>query len=152
MHDFLPGYQLKPSRTLKRSILCMYVVLRQLVINYLSTQNFCFAITYDGWTNNTLNGFYPMTLHWVSLESSKPISIVLDFLNVFPGEGVGKLCDKALFSCLKSFKISSRLIYTRADGAANSQAASKELARFLYNHHGIGILPSRHMLRCMVLG
>ena len=80
-----------------------------------------------------------MTLHWVSLESSKPISIVLDFLNVFPGEGVGKLCDKALFSCLKSFKISSRLISTKIDGAIDAEAASKELARLLYNHHGIEI-------------
>ena len=28
---------------------------------------------------------YPMTLHWVSLESSKPTSVILDFLDVFPG-------------------------------------------------------------------
>ena len=63
----------------------MYVALRHLVISYLSSQSFRYAITYDGWTNNSLKGFYPMTLHWVSLESSKPTSVILDFLDVFPG-------------------------------------------------------------------
>ena len=64
--------------------------------------------------------------------------------------GPDPLVVKDLFSRLKSFKISSRLISTTVDGATNSQVASKELARLLYNHHGIEIFSSTHMLRCMV--
>ena len=37
IHVFSPGYQLKSACTLKRSILRMYVVLRNLVINYFAT-------------------------------------------------------------------------------------------------------------------
>ena len=150
MHDILPNYQLKSARTLKRLVLRMYVVLRHLVISYLSSQSFRYAITYDGWTNNSLKGFYPMTLHWVSLESSKPTSVLLDFLDVFPGDGVGKRVRKALFSRLKSFNISSRILSTTSDGASESLVASKELARLLLSHHGQEILQSSHMLRCMV--
>ena len=150
MHDILPNYQLKSARTLKRLVLRMYVVLRHLVISYLSSQSFRYAITYDGWTNNSLKGFYPMTLHWVSLESSKPTSVLLDFLDVFPGDGVGKRVGKALFSRLKSFNISSRILSTTSDGASESLVASKELARLLLSHHGQEILQPSHMLRCMV--
>ena len=76
VHDFSLGYQLKSARTVERLVLRMYVVLRQLVITYLSSQSFRYAMTYDGWTNNSLNGFYPITLHWVSLGSRKLISIL----------------------------------------------------------------------------
>ena len=95
IHVFSPGYQLKSARTLKRLVLRMYVVFRQLAIDYLSSENFQYAITYDGWSNNRLKGFYPMTLHWVDLESGKPISLLLDFLDVFPGDGVGKCVGHA---------------------------------------------------------
>ena len=101
MHEVLPTYQLKSSRTLKRLVLRMYVVLRHLVITYLSSQNFRYAITFDGWTNNSLKGFYPVTLHFVCFESTKPASVLLDFLDVFPGDGVGKRVGKVLFSRLK---------------------------------------------------
>ena len=150
MHEVLPTYQLKSSRTLKRLVLRMYVVLRHLVITYLSSQNFRYAITFDGWTNNSLKGFYPVTLHFVCFESTKPASVLLDFLDVFPGDGVGKRVGKALFSRLKSFNISSRLLSTTSDGASESLVASKELARLLLCHHGQDILQSSHMLRCMV--
>ena len=39
VHDGLPNYQLKSTRTLKRLVLWMYVVLHHLVITYLSSQN-----------------------------------------------------------------------------------------------------------------
>ena len=114
----------------------MYVVLPHLVISYLSSQSFRYAITYDGWTIDSLKGFYPVTLQWVSLESSKPTSVLLDFLDVFPGDGVGKHVGKALFLCLKSFNISSRILSTTSDGASESLVAPKELARILLSHHG----------------
>ena len=57
-------------------------------------------------TDDSLKGFYPITLRWVYLEFSKPISMPLDFLNVFPRDRVGQCIRLALFSCLKSFGIS----------------------------------------------
>ena len=140
MSVVLPTYQLKSARTLKRLVLRMYVVLRHLVITYLSSQNFRYAITFDGWTNNSLKGFYPVTLHFVCFETTKPASVLLDFLDVFPGDGVGKRVGKALFSRLKSFSISSRLLSTTSDGASESLVASNELARLLLSHHGQDIL------------
>ena len=129
MHVFSPGYKLKSARTLKRLVLCMYAVLRQLAIHYLSSQNFQYAITYDGWSNNRLKGFYPMTLHWVDLESGKPISLLLDFLDVFPGDGVGKRVGQVLFMRLKSFGISSHLISTTSDGASDALVANKRISQ-----------------------
>ena len=101
----------------------MYLVLCHLVITYLSTQSFRYSITYDGWTNNSLKGFYPITLHRVSLESSKlesskPTTVLLDFLDDFSGGGVGKFVGKALFSRLKLFNISSCILFTTFDGAS----------------------------------
>ena len=90
MNDILPGYELKSARTIKRSILQMYVVVRQLVISFLSEQASHFAITFDGWSNSSLKGFYPVTLHRVCLEFAKSMSMLLDFFNIFPGDGVGK--------------------------------------------------------------
>ena len=54
MHVVFPGYELKSTRTIKRSILQMYVVVRLLVISFLSEQASHFAITFDGWSNNSL--------------------------------------------------------------------------------------------------
>ena len=147
---FSPGYQLKSARTLKRLVLRMYVVFRQLAIDYLSSENFQYAITYDGWSNNRLKGFYPMTLHWVDLESGKRINLLLYFLDVFPGDGVGKRVGQVLFMRLKSFGFSLHLISTTSDGASDAMVATKELAKLLHIHHGRDILPSDHMLRCMV--
>ena len=85
-----------------------------------------------------------MTLHWVSLESSKPTSVLLDFLDVFPGDGVGKCVGKALFLRLTSFSISSCILSTTFDGASESLVASKEfklgyylviMDKTFYNHH-----------------
>ena len=91
-----------------------------------------------------------MTLHWVDQEKGKPISMLLDFLHVAPGDGVGLRCGEALFKRLRSFDISSRLMCTIADGASDAIVASKELSRLLHEFHGCNILPSSHILRCMV--
>ena len=92
-----------------------------------------------------------MTLHWISLEFGKPISVLLDLLDFFPIDGlVWKCIKKALFSCLKSYSISSRLLSTTSGGASESLIASIELARLLLSHHGQDISQSFHMLRCMI--
>ena len=57
VHDLVPGYQMKTRRTIKRSILEMYVVLRHQVIDLLSKSQSRFSITFDGWSNSTLKGF-----------------------------------------------------------------------------------------------
>ena len=38
LHEILPGYELKSARTVKRTLLKMYVVVRQSVINYLTLE------------------------------------------------------------------------------------------------------------------
>ena len=146
----VPGYQAKTRRTIKRSILEMYVVLRHQVINLLSKCESRFSITFDGWSNNSLKGFYSVTLHWACPETARSRSMLLDFVHVFPGVGSGKRCAHALFRRLRSFNISSRLLATIFDGASDAQAAAKELSMLLQNERGKEILAPSHMLRCMV--
>ena len=117
---------------------------------FSSTLDSRFAITFDGWSNSSLNGFYPMTSHWVCRESAKPMSMLIDFFHVFPGDGVGKRCGQALFMRLKSFGISSHISSITCDGASDAIIASNELGRLLHDMHGDDILPSSNMLRCMV--
>ena len=150
IHQMVPGYQVKTRRTIKRSILEMYVVLRHHVINMLSKCESRFSITFDGWSNNSLKGFYSVTLHWACPETARSRSMLLDFVHVFPGVGSGKRCAHALFRRLRSFNISSRLLATIFDGASDAQAAAKELSMLLQNEHGKEILAPSHMLRCMV--
>ena len=150
MCEVLPSYELKSPRTIKRTILKMYVVVRQLIISYLALEDCRFSITFDGWSNRALSTFYLVTLHWVSPESAKPMSMLLDFLHVFPGEGVGKHCGLALFRRLKSFGLGSRLLCTISDNGSDTIVASKELGKLLYETYSHDILPSSHMLRCIV--
>ena len=78
------------------------------------------------------------------------MSMLLDFFNIFPGDRVGKWCGQALFTRLKSFGISSRLLTITSDGVNDALVASMELGRLLHEFHGVNILPSTNMLRCMV--
>ncbi len=150
MQQIVPGYQVKSRRTIKRSILEMYVVLRRQVIDFLSKCQSRFSITFDGWSNSSLKGFYSVTLHWACHETARSRSMLLDFVHVFPGVGSGKRCAHALFSRLRSFVISSRLLATIFDGASDAQVAAKELSMLLQDEHGKEILAPSHMLRCMV--
>ena len=95
----------------------MYMVIRKLVIDLLSTINSRFSITFDGWSNNSLKVFYSVTLHWVCHETITQISILLDFLNVLQGHGVGRRCGQAIFNRLSSFGISSKLLTTMSIAA-----------------------------------
>ena len=88
----------------------MYVVILQIVMSFLSTLDSRFAITFDGWSNNGLKEFYPMTLHWVCREFAKPMSMLIDFFHVFPSDGIGKCCGQSLFICVKYFGNSSHIL------------------------------------------
>lgn len=89
--------------------------------------------------------FYLVTLHWVDPNSSTPMSMVLDFLNIFIGEGVGICCGEALFLRLKSFaSLSSRFVCTISDGASDAIVDARELDKLLCE------LQSSHILRCIV--
>ena len=128
----------------------MYVVVPQLIINYLAQEECRFYITFDGWCNNSMTGFYPVTIHWVSSESGRQMSMLINFMHVFPGDGVGKRCGEAIFKHLKAFDIGTRLLYTTSDGASDAILASNELGRLLHDAFTVNILPSSHMIRCMV--
>lgn len=86
---------------------------------------------------------------WICVSNTKPMSMLLDFLYAFPRSGVGKRCGEALFTRLKSFGISSRLLSTTNDGASDANVAARELGRLLREFHGIDILHSSQMLKCM---
>ena len=150
VHDLVPGYQMKTRRTIKHSILEMYVVLRHQVIDLLPKSQSRFSITFDGWSNSSLKGFYSVTLHWACHETTRSRSMLLDFVHVFPGAGSVKRCAHALFCRLGSFNISSRLLATIFDGDSDAQMAAKEFSMLLQNEHGKEILAPSHMLRCMV--
>ena len=54
MCDFVPGYVIKSPNTIKRTILRMCVLVRQMIINYLCTQDCRFAFTFDGWSISSM--------------------------------------------------------------------------------------------------
>ena len=72
------------------------------------------------------------------------MSMLFDFVHVFPGVGLGKRCAHALFAWLWSFDISSRLLATIFYGASDAQATPKELSMLLQDEHGKEFLAPSH--------
>jgi hypothetical protein len=60
-----PGYDVKSARTIKRRNLQTYAVLKRIVVNtFRETVDSNFSITFDGWSNRNLQGFYAVTIHF----------------------------------------------------------------------------------------
>ena len=126
------------------------VLLHHQVIDLLSKSQSRYSISFDGWSNSSLKRFYSMTLHWACHETTRPRSMLLYFVHVFPCVRSGKCCAHALFCWLRSFDISSRLLATIFYGASDVQEDVKELSRTLQNEQGKDIFAPSHMLSSMV--
>ena len=94
--------------------------------------------------------FYPVTVHWISSESERQMSMLINFMHLFLGDGVRKCCGEVIFNHLKAFDIGSCLLCTTSDGASDAILASNELGTLLHDAYKVNILPSSHMIRCMV--
>jgi hypothetical protein len=51
------GHKPKSARSVKRMLLRMYVVLRQMLEDLWKSNSYRFNITFDGWSNQNLKGF-----------------------------------------------------------------------------------------------
>jgi hypothetical protein len=67
----------------------MYLVLITKLKAYFQTVTSKFTITFDGWSNPTLTGFYSVVFHWIDADKRMPLSCILDFVALAPGRGVG---------------------------------------------------------------
>ncbi|OQR84076.1 hypothetical protein ACHHYP_13953 [Achlya hypogyna] len=122
-----PSYKPMSARTVKRRMLEMYVVLKLLLLQNFSTFGSCVSLTYDGWTNDTMTGFYSVTLHWMDPTSFSIYNCLLDFFWVSPGDGVGKRIARTLHALLKDFHVWPRLLAVVTDSGSNAVASAKAL-------------------------
>ncbi|XP_078720813.1 uncharacterized protein LOC144937280 [Lampetra fluviatilis] len=122
-----PGYEPKSERTVKRRMLEMYVVLKLLVLQYFTTFGSCVSLTYDGWTNDAMTGFFSVTLHWMDPASFSMCNCIIDFFWVAPGEGVGKRMAQRLHELLDDFGVWPRLLAVVTDSGSDAVASAKSL-------------------------
>ena len=169
-----PGYIPKSARTIKRRILEMYIVLKQMMIVYFQTFSSKVSITFDGWSNSSLKGFFSVTLHWVCPEILAIQDCILDFFHVTSGKGcmlyisLGAcqtflLCQftfpsgtdistrvaQHLFEVLNSFELFCRLLATVSDNGSDAVSAAHKLA-LMKDSQGNMPLDQEYCLRCIV--
>jgi hypothetical protein len=120
-----PAVTLFSAQTLKRRVLVMYIVLKTLIAQYLAPLTVAFSVTYDGWSNDALRGYYSTTLHWISTDLGTTCDCILDFFFVTPGPGVGERCGSYLISLLDSFGIISRVLAVVSDNGGDAVVAGR---------------------------
>ncbi|XP_061405628.1 uncharacterized protein LOC133341190 [Lethenteron reissneri] len=140
-----PGYEPKSERTVKRRMLEMYVVLKLLVLQYFTTFGSCVSLTYDGWTNDAMTGFFSVTLHWMDPASFSMCNCIIHFFWVAPGEGVGKRMAQRLHELLDDFGVWPRLLAVVTDSGSDAVASAKSLMLLEGSN-----LRSTCCLRCIV--
>ena len=151
-----PGYKLKSARTIKRRILCMYVVLRSQLVNLLNSFQHKVAITFDGWSNENMKGmlvsdigFYSVTLHFISVTTMQLHECILDFFHVTPGNDVSTRVGQYLFEMLEAYGLGKRVIASVNDNGSDAISAAKKLGKKLVSKHSDpSLLPESHQLRC----
>ena len=125
LSKIIPKYKPKSSKTMKRRVLSMYCVLKSSLQHVLSSAQSKFSLTFDGWSNPALRGFYGVTLHWCKVSADgalKGHEIILDFFHADPGAGVGNAVGGIIFQSLKDFGISDKIIATVSDGGSDALA------------------------------
>jgi hypothetical protein len=144
-----PGYDVKSSRAVKRRILQTYAVLKRIVVNtFRKTVDSNFSITFDGWSNRNLQGFYAMMIH--VFADGKAQDALLDFFCVTPGRQISKRCAEHILEVLDEFRISSRLIATVCDNGSDAIVCGKIIGESLRHIFGRDVLPEDHQCLCAV--
>ncbi|BBN03031.1 hypothetical protein Mp_2g20130 [Marchantia polymorpha subsp. ruderalis] len=148
MEVSVPGYVTKSSRTTKRCILKMYVVLKYMMIALFKSFEAKVSATYDGWSNTLLKGFYSVTVHWVHVVTGELVETLLDFFYILPGEGCGLRCAEAIFNLLCAFGLGDRILVTVSDNGSDAFNAGLHLSSMLRTRFGRDVLPDDHHVRC----
>jgi hAT family C-terminal dimerisation region len=126
----VPGFMLMTRKTLKKRLLEQYVVTKSNICDYLAVTNTKVSITFDGWSNWSMTGFYAVTLHFVDPSTATLSSLVLDMFYVTPGTDVSKRVAAYIFKMLNSFGIWTRLVAVVSDNASDATAAARLLTEY----------------------
>jgi len=123
------------------------VITRNLLKSYLSNLRSRVSITFDGWTNDSLQSFYSITLHFCDHESKSAHCILLDFLKVQPGLGVGGRLAAKVYSRLKTFGLDGKLLAAVTDNGADAVKAAQCLSENYLDESGSTFLRPEHHIR-----
>jgi hypothetical protein len=148
MQTVSPAVKLSKSDTIQRRVLAMYIVLKVFIMEYLTTLSVAVSLTFDGWSNTSLRGFYVCTAHWAdtrvqvpdvappqcsdldssagSVKSNPRLhDVVLDFFHVPPGPGVGTRCGTYLSELVQSYHCTDKLVAVVTDGGGDAVLSAK---------------------------
>ena len=109
----------------------LYIVLKIFLADYLKYMAMAISVTFDGWSNASLRGFYVCTGHWtgsreICLDTTlvRLHEVVLDFLTVPSGVGIGTRCGEYLKTMLSIFNCSDKLVAIVSDGGGDVMVAA----------------------------
>ncbi|ORY42304.1 hypothetical protein BCR33DRAFT_786511 [Rhizoclosmatium globosum] len=146
----VPWYSVKSAATYRRRILVMYVCLQYLLTEFV----FCLfsktqkgSMSFNGWSSPQRKGLHVVTYLWLSLITKSILTVILDFMSVLPGDGVGDRFGDALFQLTVLFKIESKIVATCTDNGADAIKAQKRLGHNLQVALNYNALPLSHQLR-----
>jgi hypothetical protein len=142
-----PLYGVKSADTYKRRILCMYAVLKVLMIGVFATVISKSSLTFDGWSTPMLKGFYVVTIHFIDSATGKLYETILDFFYAPGGTGLGTRTGQYLAKLVKVFRIENKVLCTLNDNGADAVKASQVFADTL-EEEGCAVIPMDHLLRC----
>ncbi len=146
MQRLVPQYKCPSPKTIKRRILAMYMVLKIFLVHQLSALSVALSVTFDGWSNSALRGFYACTAHWTDIATGELSEVILDFFYVPPGPGVGARCGHYLYKVLDAFGAVDKLIAVVTDNGSDAVVATGTL-QHLVGLHDERVLPLHHV-RC----
>ena len=146
-----PNYKPKSARTIKRRILEVYTVLRIILQDFFAKMKTKISITYDGWSNDSMKGFYSVTAHFTDIESKCVKTLLLDFSTLPPGAGIGGRLAEHLYETLCSFGVQRRLVAAVSDNGSDAVKAADFLSTIYTDiSSGKQILRADHHIRCVV--
>jgi hypothetical protein len=125
VHELTNGYEPPSTRIILRRMAELFRILQPLLAQFLCSLDVAISLTFDGWSNRNLKGFYIVTAHWVDLASLTTKTILLTILDVKSGDGVGQRVGTALFEYLKSIGrgVLTRVLNVVTDNGFDATAA-----------------------------
>jgi len=128
----------------------MYIEIKLFFIEYLQVLFVGVSITYDGWSNASLRGFYACTLHWVDVQRGALCEVVLDFFYIAPGPGVGGRCGRYLHKSLSDFGVVDKVVAMVSDSNSDAVVAAETLQALIAEDVTCTRFPVPHHIRCFV--
>jgi len=89
------------------------------------------CLTFDGWSNSSLRGFYICPAHWADTRLQRPADatprlhqVVLDFFTVPNGPGAGSRCGSYLHALVRGYNLIDKLVAVVSDGGSDALVAA----------------------------